>query len=92
MLAARLCCTLATGVRPQGRPEGREEDLIMTGTSKRPLTMDEAIRPAATEAGAGVDAWHDEQTRQAIREADAGEFATFEEVKAAIRKFVPHDG
>ena len=35
-------------------------------------------------------AWQDEQTRQAIKEADAGDFATAEELKATIQKFVPN--
>jgi len=37
-----------------------------------------------------LEAWQDEQTRRAIAEADAGDFATSEEVEATIRKFVPH--
>lgn len=62
----------------------------MKDTSKRPLTLDEATRPATTEPSAGVESWQDEQTRQAIREADAGDFATAEEVRATARKFVRH--
>lgn len=55
----------------------------------KPLTIDEATKPVAREPSASVQAWHDEQTRQAVREADAGDFATAEELKATVRKYVP---
>ena len=57
---------------------------------KKPLSPEQAIKPLTTEQSAEDQAWQDEQTRQAIREADAGDFATDEEVKKVIRKFVPH--
>lgn len=57
---------------------------------EKPLTIDEATKPVTTEPSADTEAWHDEQTRQAIREADAGNFATAEELKTTIRKYVPH--
>jgi len=60
----------------------------MNDTSNRPLTLDEAIKPSTKQPNAADEAWHDEQTRQAIREADAGDFATAEEVAATIRKYV----
>ena len=61
----------------------------MTGTTKRPLTIDEATKPVTIRPSAADQAWQDEQTRQAIKEADAEDFATAEELKATIRKFVP---
>ena len=64
---------------------------FMKRTQKRPLTLEEATQPLTEEPSAGIRAWQDEQTRQAIREADAGDFATAEEVKAVIRRYVPHD-
>lgn len=68
--------------------EGQE---ILTMTMKeKPLTVDEATKPVRTEPSASVQAWNDEQTRQAVREADAGDFATTEELKATVRKYVPH--
>ncbi len=57
---------------------------------ERPLTIDEATRPVSTPASADVRTWHDEQTRQAIEEAEAGDFATAEELKTTVRKYVPH--
>ncbi len=57
---------------------------------EKPLTIDEATKPVATEPSADIQAWHDEQTRQAVKEADAGDFATAEELKTTIRKYVPH--
>ena len=63
----------------------------MKHTAERPLTLDEATQPVTEEPSAEVRAWQDEQTRQAVREADAGDFATAEEVRAIIRKYVPDD-
>ncbi len=57
---------------------------------EKPLTLDEATKPVVAEARADVQAWHDAQTRDAIKEADTGDFATAEELKATIRKYVPH--
>lgn len=62
----------------------------MADIAKRPLTMDEATRPGATAPDAGDQAWHDEETRKAIKEADAGDSAAAEQVKATVRKYVPH--
>ena len=57
-------------------------------------TLEEATKPVAKpmdiEPDAKLSAWQDEQTRLAIEEADAGDFATAEEMKATIRKFVPN--
>ena len=41
--------------------------------------------------GARAQAWQDAQTREALGEADAGLFATHDEVVATIRKFVRSD-
>ena len=57
----------------------------MTDTKQKPLTVDEATKPTAE-----VKAWKDEQTRRALKEADAGDFASAEELKATIGKFVPN--
>ena len=53
------------------------------------MTKDEATKPAKSKPSAEIDAWQDEQTRRAIKEADAGDFATAEELKKTVRKFVP---
>lgn len=60
----------------------------MNNMKPNPLTLDEATKPTTTEPDAEVKAWQDEQTRQALKEADAGDFATAQELKATIRKFV----
>lgn len=62
----------------------------MNNTEKRPITLDEATLPVTEEPSAELQAWHDAETRQAIEEADVGDFATPEEVRAVIRKYVPH--
>ena len=62
----------------------------MSDIKQKPLTLDDATKPAAVEPKADVMAWQDEQTLQAVKEADAGDFATAQEVKATVRKFVPH--
>lgn len=59
-------------------------------TKEQTLTSGQATDPVETEPSADVQAWNDEQTRQAVREADAGDFATAQELKATIRKYVPH--
>ena len=62
----------------------------MSDATQKPLTFNEATKPITMEPSAEVQAWHDEQTRQAIKEADAGDFATSQELKDTVRKFVPH--
>jgi len=57
---------------------------------QKPLTPREATKPTSTEPNAELKAWQDEQTRQALKEADAGDFASAEELKETVRKFVPH--
>lgn len=62
----------------------------MSDTTQRPLTLDEATKPTTAEPTAEVQAWQDAKVREAIKAADAGEFATAEEVKEVVRKYVPH--
>ena len=62
----------------------------MDTTDKTPLTLDEATKPAPIAPDMDVQAWHDEQTRQAIKEAEAGDFVSAKELKATVRKFVPN--
>ena len=52
--------------------------------------QDEATKSATMRPSAPFEAWRDEETRRAIREADAASLVTPEEVKAIIREFVPH--
>ncbi len=62
----------------------------MSTVHQRPKTLEEATKPAATEPNAEVRKWQDEKVRQAVKEADAGDFATAEDIKATVRKFVPN--
>lgn len=61
-----------------------------TTNSKRRLTLEEATSPTIEEASADVKAWQDAKVRAAVKAADAGEFASPEELKATVRKYVPH--
>ena len=63
----------------------------MTDAKADRPSLDQATRPVRRATSARVQAWQDAQTRKALEEADAGEFATPEEVKATIRKFVSDD-
>ncbi len=63
----------------------------MSNIVKKPLTIDQATKPVAKQPTASDEAWHDQQTRKAIKEADAGDFATPEELKKIIRKYVPNE-
>jgi predicted transcriptional regulator len=65
-------------------------DIAMTDAANRPLTLKEATEPVADEPTAEVRAWQDRKVRRAIKAADAGEFATPEEVKTTVRKYVLH--
>ncbi|MEO1191638.1 MAG: hypothetical protein AAFY02_07775 [Pseudomonadota bacterium] len=56
-------------------------------TKKRPLTLEEALSPSPGGASAEVQAWHDAQTRKAIEEADAGKFATQDQLQAIVDKY-----
>jgi predicted transcriptional regulator len=62
----------------------------MNKHADRAPSHDEATFPLTKGPTAADEAWQDEQTRAAIREADAGDFATADEVKAVVRKFVPN--
>jgi len=62
----------------------------MNDTANKPPSVEKATKPVAKQPDADDQAWHDEQTRKAIEEADAGDFATAEELKATINKFVPN--
>ena len=62
----------------------------MNDTDQKPPTLEAASEPVTTSPDADVEAWQDEETRKAIVEADAGDFATAEEVKVTVRKFVPN--
>lgn len=62
----------------------------MVNAVKKLMSHDEATRLVSDACSAGDQAWHDAQTRQAIKEADAGDFATTDALKATVRKFIPN--
>ncbi len=62
----------------------------MPDTNKRPLTIDEATKPATAKPDADVRAWQDAKVKAAIKSADAGKFASAEDVRRVMRKYVPN--
>ncbi len=62
----------------------------MSDTKKRPLTFEEAMQPTTEQPSKEVLAWQEKEILRGLKEADAGDFATAEEVRATILKFVPH--
>jgi len=60
----------------------------MNDTAKKPPSVEKAIKPATEQPDADDQAWQDKVTRKAVKEADAGDFATAEELKATINKFI----
>lgn len=61
----------------------------MSSRMKDRPTLAELTEPATkTAPDAATRAWHDQQTREAIKEAEADDFASAEEVKTVLRKFV----
>jgi predicted transcriptional regulator len=55
------------------------------------LTLAEALRPVDGEPTPDMRAWQDAKVRSAIAAADAGHFASTEQVKAVVRKYVRHE-
>jgi len=62
----------------------------MNDAANKPPSIKKAIKPVTEQQDASDQAWQDKQTRKAVEEADAGDFATAEELKATIDKFVPN--
>ncbi len=62
----------------------------MTDKTKKPLTIDEATKPATTKPDADVQAWQDAKVKAAIKSADSGKFASAEDVRRVMRKYVPN--
>ncbi|MBW9056672.1 hypothetical protein [Rhizobium mesosinicum] len=59
-------------------------------TNHKPLSFDDATFPPLQEATADVRAWQAEKIKAGLKDADAGRFASAEEVKAVIQKFIPN--
>ncbi len=57
---------------------------------ERPLTFDEAAFPDKGTAGLDIDKWHIAKIKAGLKQADEGRFATSEQVKAVIQKFIPN--
>lgn len=54
------------------------------------MSFDDATFPTLQEATADVRAWQEEKIKAGLKDADGGNFASPEEVKAVIQKFIPH--
>lgn len=59
-------------------------------TTQKPISFDDAIFPAAHDAPADVRAWQAEKIRAGLKDADEGRFASPDEVKAVIQKYIPN--
>ncbi|GGZ30473.1 hypothetical protein [Asticcacaulis endophyticus] len=58
--------------------------------TEKPLSFDDATFPPRfeTEASVDVQAWQAEKIAAGIKAADEGRFATAEDIRAVIQKFV----
>jgi predicted transcriptional regulator len=56
-----------------------------------PARASQEADPTDAAQDSDLQDWHDARTREAVREADAGDFATFEDLKAVVRKYVRND-
>jgi predicted transcriptional regulator len=56
---------------------------------QKPISFDEATFPATEEPAADVGAWQAKQIKAGLKDADEGRFATTEEMKATLQKFIP---
>lgn len=59
-------------------------------TTQKPLSFDDATFPASGEATADVRAWQAEKIKVGLKDADEGRFASPDEIKATIQKFIPN--
>lgn len=64
--------------------------MISMSTPQKPLSFDDAVFPATDEPSADVLAWQAEKIKAGLADADAGRFASKEEIRAIIQKFVPN--
>ena len=62
----------------------------MEDTKDRPLTLQEATTPQPDSTDPDYVAWKDAKVRAAITSADAGKFASKEDVQRVMRKYVPN--
>jgi predicted transcriptional regulator len=56
---------------------------------QKPISFDEATFPATEEPAADVRAWQAEKIKAGLNDADEGRFATADEMKSTIQKFIP---
>ncbi len=61
-------------------------------TTRKPISIAEAISPVSTETSEDVHAWQMRKLKERQQAADQGRFASTEAVKAVIRKFIPGNG
>ena len=62
----------------------------MSDPGQRPLTLDEATTPQPESTDPDYLAWKDAKVRAAIKSADAGKFASKEDVRRVMKKYVPN--
>lgn len=54
------------------------------------ITTPDAVPPLPDEATAEVRAWQAEKIKTGLRDADAGRFASPEDVRSVIQQFIPN--
>ena len=59
-------------------------------TTQKPLSFDDATFTTPHEATADVRAWQAKKIQAGLKAADEGRFASSEEVKAVVQKFIPN--
>lgn len=65
-------------------------DTRCLSTNRKPLSLDDATFPRMQDATADVRAWQAEKIKAGLKDADAGRFASREEVRSVIQKFIPN--
>ena len=62
----------------------------MSTTDNKPMTPDAAVSPAGETPDAELRDWQDEKVRRGLKAADEGRFATPEQLRKTVRKYVPN--
>jgi predicted transcriptional regulator len=59
-------------------------------TTQHPLSADEATSPVTEDASAEVRAWQRAKIKAGLKAADEGRFASPDNVRTTIQKFIPN--
>ena len=62
----------------------------MSTTDRKPMTPEAAVTPVAGAPDADLRAWQDEKVRRGLKAADEGRFATPDQLRKVVRKYVPN--